>query len=203
MSPGDPIKIVCFGDSITGCRPREAYLDKYVKWSDLIQLMAEARLGAGRVTVLNRGFAGDQTLGALARLQADVLAELPAITIVLLGGNDWPEQRAATRTNLTAIVAQLKATGSQVLLLQYAVIPNPAAPEKTWFRLAQKNDLITAVAAEQAVPVVALQPAFDAAATTQSQSELVNAVDGVHLAPGGELVVARAVFAKLVELKWL
>ena len=195
--------IVCFGDSITGCRPREAYLDKYVKWSDLIQLMAEARTGAGSVTVLNRGLAGDQTPDALARLPADVLAELPAITIVLLGGNDRPEQRAATRTNLTAIVAQLKAAGSQVLLLQYAVVPNPAAAEKTWFHLAHKNDLIAAVAAEQAVPVLALQPAFDAARRTQSQPELVNAVDGVHLAPGGELVIARAVFTKLLDLKWL
>jgi hypothetical protein len=34
-------------------------------------------------------------------------------------------------------------------------------------------------------------------------TELVSAIDGVHLNPGGEIVYARAIFAELVRLGWV
>ena len=198
LAGAEPLRVVCFGDSITGDRPRKPYLDKYVKFSDLLQLTLETRLGTGNVVVLNRGWGGDKTPGALNRLQQDVLDEKPVIAIVLIGGND--KQEMPTKDNLTGMVQQLKAAKIKVLLLQYAVLD---VGEKTWHHLARNNDLIATVAKEQAVPTLALQPAFDAAVKTQPATELVNAVDGVHLAPGGELVVARAIFNKLAELDWI
>jgi lysophospholipase L1-like esterase len=202
LSAAEPLKVVCFGDSITGDRPRKPYLHQYVKFSDMLQLMLEAKLGTGNVVVLNRGWGGDKTPGAVKRLQEDVLDEKPAIVIMLIGGNDPKDDdaRAQTTANLTGMVQQLKAAKIKVLLLQYAVLD---AGEKTWRHLAGNNDLIAAVAKELDVPTLALQPAFDAAAKTQPATELVNAVDGVHLNPGGEIVVARAIFTKLVELGWI
>lgn len=199
----EPLRVICFGDSITGDRPRQPYLHQYVKFSDMLQLMVEARVGAGNVTVLNRGWGGDGTTGALKRLKEDVLDEKPGITIILIGGNDRAGRHDVTRTNLTSIVAQTKAAGSKVLLLQYHVVPNPEKPEKTWHHLAKNNDLIAAVAAEQQVPVLDMNAPMQAALKTQPQPELANAVDGVHLNPGGELVFARTIFAKLVELGWI
>lgn len=68
--------------------------------------------------VLNYGVAGDTT--ALARMRLEVmLKQKPRLTIVLLGGNDFLQKvpREQTQSNLVAIVTELQATGSAVLLL--------------------------------------------------------------------------------------
>ena len=79
-----PMRIVCLGDSITG----QPNLRAYLKWSFVLECMLEARIGEGKVTVLNRGIGGDTTGEALKRLQNDVLDEKPDIAIIMLGGND-------------------------------------------------------------------------------------------------------------------
>jgi len=207
------LKVVCFGDSITGNRPREAYLDKYIKWSDMLQLMLEARLGIGNTVVLNRGFAGDksysqpttQTPGAVTRLQADVLDEKPAIAVILIGGNDkkdTAEQKALTETNLNTIVKGCKDAGIKVLLLQYSVLPSPTKPEKTWFTLAGNNDIIAKTSVALDVPTLEMNPPMQEAAKVYPHDELANPVDGVHLAPRGEMVYARTVYTKIVDLGW-
>jgi len=219
-----PLRIVCFGDSITGNRPREAYLDKYMKWTDLLGLMVEARTGA-KVESLNRGWAGDATYakpgqsmpGAVGRYKADIIDDKPDIAVILISGNDkknTPEEQATTRANLEKIVSDTKAAGIKVLLLQYAVLgpqnnatsqPNAATQpaDKTWYHLAGNNTLIAEIAKKFDVPTLALQPAFDEAAKTQPREALVNKVDGVHLSPYGEITTARAIFNKLVELQWI
>jgi lysophospholipase L1-like esterase len=207
-------RVVCFGDSITGDRPRKPYLHQYLKFADVLQAMIEARAGVGSAAVLNRGWAGDATFpkpgqgmpGAVARLKEDVIDERPDVAVILIGGNDagskqvTPEQ---TRENLRAIARSLKEAGVRAVFLQYAVLLNPEKPDKAWTHLASNNATIAAVAEEFGFPTLALQPAFDAASKVQPLGELVNLTDGVHLAPGGELLVAKAVYAKLSELNWL
>lgn len=209
-----PFTVVCFGDSITGHRPGEPYLHQYLKWSDLLGLMIEARSGRSDVRVLNRGFGGDktyadprtQTPGAVHRLQAEVLDNQPDIAVVLIGGNDrkqTDEERRVTADNLDQMVKRMLDADIKVLLLQYAVLPNPESPERTWRHLSGNNDLIAQTAERHNVPTLALQPYFDRAIRHQPHRELMNPVDGVHLAPGGEIVLARAVFGKLVSLGWV
>ena len=48
-----------------------------------------------------------------------------------------------------------------------------------------------------------LGPPLKTAARRHPRTELVNATDGIHLNPRGEMVYARAIFAKLDELGWL
>ena len=57
-----PITVVCFGDSITGHRPNTVYQGNYVKYSDMLGLMLEAKMGPDRVRVINSGWAGDKQL---------------------------------------------------------------------------------------------------------------------------------------------
>ena len=224
----ETLKVVCFGDSITG-QPDHR---KFLKWSDILACMLEARLGPGRSEVLNRGIAGDTTDGALARVDGDVVKEKPGVVVVLLGGNDMhgvpPEARGAALAKVTAnlreVFRRIRAAGAKILALQYHVIPNPADPEAAWAHLPLANPCLAAVAAEGGAPVLALNEIMAAAYAEGSftalagrdasgaatwkterltQEHLVSAVDGVHLNPGGELVFARAVFAKLAELGWL
>jgi lysophospholipase L1-like esterase len=199
------LRIVCFGDSITGARPRENYRHAYLKYSDLLQLMLEARLGIGNAEVLNRGFAGQTSGQARLRLREDVLGEAPHIVIVLIGGNDGshPEfSTAQTRENLHAIFVEAQNAGIRVLALQYHFLPGPDT-SKAWHWLVGNNELIVGVANDLMIPTLDMNPIFQKVAAHAPRNELVNAEDGVHLNPGGEMVYARAIFSRLDELKWI
>ena len=195
------LKLLFLGDSITG----SSDLAHFLKFSHIVDCMIEARWGAGKAVVVNRGIGGDTTAGVLKRLQSDVLNEKPDIVVLLLGGNDAGQKQpqAVTRNNLRQIVTSLQASDSKVLLLQYHVLPNPDNSETTWTHLAENNGIIGEIAAEAGVPVLNMAPIMQTALETHQVSELVNGIDGVHLNPGGELVYARAVFARLLELGWL
>lgn len=202
------MKIVCLGDSLTGPAPSKPYLHQYLKWTDLVQFGLESQLGAGSVNVINQGKAGDTSTGALRELPARLLSHQPDIAIVLLGANDYSpqnrtEQTAAQfRENLTQIVRQAETAQIRVLLLEYFP-PRATNMEKVWTHGDQVNPVIAEVAAAESVPLLNLSPAFERAAQTQPLEELTNPVDGIHLNPGGEIVLATAVVQKLNELGWL
>lgn len=216
-----PCSIVCLGDSITGPRPGQAYLHQYVKWSDLLQLAIENRSGIGSVQVHNRGWAGDTSSappgaeppGALSRLQRDVLDLAPHICVMLMGGNNFAvlkqkpglraQVEATWRADLTELVGRMGAAGIKVLLLQYH-LPRAADPATAWDAHNGGDAITAAVAAERGLPLLALEPAFAAAVAAGATSEsLLNPIDGVHLNPLGEVIIARAVAAKLRALGWL
>jgi len=202
------LRIVCLGDSITGPRPDIRYLDHYAKFADLLQLVLETHLGAGNVEVINRGFAGNTSSQALARVDAEVVPLKPAIVTVLIGGNDYGGHGDPLvvgnqlRQNLIAIVGKVKKIGGKVLLLQYAD-PKADNMANVWTHLNAGNPVIAQVALEENVPTLELAPAFREAAKTHPLAELASPIDGVHLNPYGEVVVARAIFFKLLDLGWL
>lgn len=204
------LRVVCLGDSLTGDRPGKPYLHQYVKWSDLIQIGLESRLGWGQAVVINSGWAGGGSEGAVERLKRDVLDHQPDIVVVLIGGNDCrlkgqetlDQKLAKVQTNLTTIVERLHAAKIKVLLLQY---PQPFAVDmsKVWHHLDDANPVIAAVAKASGATTLELEPAFAAArAAGASPESLANAIDGVHLNPGGELVVAKMVLRRLIDLGW-
>jgi len=212
----DVLRVVVFGDSITGNRPAIDYRGDYLKYADLLQLMLEARLGVGKVEVINSGWAGDKTHprknegwpGGVGRLEEDLIAYGPDLSIILFGGNDNPktEERARqTQDNLQKIYQGAKDSGSKVLAVQYPeAIPDPSRAEKAWRHLQQKSDPLIAAAAKAAgVEVHSLAPAMAAAREKYPDNHLVVWPDGVHLKPQGEIVVARSLFEKLDELGWV
>lgn len=201
---GRPLTIVCLGDSLTGCRPGEPYRHLYLKWTDLLEFALEAKMGQGRVRVVNAGHAGDCTRahggcpGALARLRTQVIDERPDAALVLIGGNnkapDAPaELRDAVRPDLVRIGRELLDTGIRPIFLLYP--PAQAADEtRVWRHLETANPDIAAAAAELGIPCLDVGPAFRAAAASGIPlEELRDPVDGVHLRPVGELALARAI----------
>ena len=208
----EKLKVVCLGDSLTGPSPGQTYLDQYIKWSDLLQLALESALGSSRVEVINQGSAGDTSSGVLQHLQERLLQWQPNLAVILIGTNNFAKDRASSasdaqvsaglKEDLKQIVGAAKKAGIRVLLLQY---PDPRAQnmEKVWVHGNKGNPVIAQVGREEGVPVLDLKPHFDAAAQTQSLACLASPTDGVHLNPGGELVLTRAVIEKLRSLGWI
>ena len=219
-----PLRIVCLGDSITGPGPdapgkpaeydpsdgpsqQRQYLNSYAKYADLLQLVLETHMGEGKVEVFNRGWAGNTSTQALARVDSAVAPLKPAIVTVLIGGNDFgggvtPEVSQQLHTNLTSIVDKCKSAGAKVLLIEYAT-PRADDMSHVWTHLNAGNPVIAQVAKEEDVPTLELAPLFDEAAKTHALSDLASPYDGVHFNPYGEIVTSRAIYFKLLDLDWL
>ena len=199
------MKIVCLGDSLTGPGPETPYLNAYVKWPDLVQLGADATLGRGCATVINQGKAGEVSSGLLARMDERLVRHAPDVAIIWIGANNFAggvnrdEATAALASDLREIVHLSASAGALTLLLQYPE-PRAAVMDRVWRHASAGNDAIAMVALEAEVPLLDLRPAFHAAAVRWRLDHLACPVDGVHLRPGGELVVARAVLERLSEL---
>jgi lysophospholipase L1-like esterase len=134
------------------------------------------------------------------------LALSPDIVIVLIGGNNFSdlsktpgEQIAQFSADLTTIVRRVISSGSKLLLLQY---PRPRAEDmsKVWTHLDKGNVVTTGVALAEGVETLELAPAFEEASRRQPLETLLSPVDGVHLQPYGEIVVAHAVASRLQHL---
>ncbi len=69
--------------------------------------------------IINLGIVRETTFDIKNRLTQDVVARAPALTIVLVGGNDFLRRipKADTLQNIEEIVTTLKQSGSEVLLL--------------------------------------------------------------------------------------
>jgi acyl-CoA thioesterase-1 len=118
----EPARILVLGDSIAagyGLAADEAFPAR---------LESHLRRAGHEVRVIDAGVSGDTTAGGLARLDW-ALADRPHVVIVELGGNDGLRGIApqATRANLDAILARLKARGPRVLLTGMLAPPNLGA----------------------------------------------------------------------------
>ncbi|MEI6518848.1 MAG: SGNH/GDSL hydrolase family protein [bacterium] len=195
------LKVLCIGDSITGW----ADLSKYMKFSNVLELMIGVRVGFDAVTMTNKGIGGDTTQGVRERFHADVLQQQPDIVIMLIGGNDvarsFPQQQ--TRDNLNFMYSELKNANIRTLAMLYHVLPNPKNPATAWDTLDDNNQLIAETAKQYGIEILDMGSLMKDATKIYKYEELVNLNDGVHLNPGGELVFAKAIFNKLVELGWI
>jgi acyl-CoA thioesterase-1 len=109
-APGEGV--VFFGDSLTqgyGVRADESFPS-----------LVARQLG---IVFVNAGVAGDTTSAGLARIERDVLAHRPRLTVVEFGGNDFLRRvpLQATLDNLEAMVKALIARGSMVVILEVNV----------------------------------------------------------------------------------
>ncbi len=179
--------VLAFGDSLTagyGLKPAESFP---------AQLQATLRRKGLAARVHNGGVSGDTSAAGRGRM-AWVLSGLgakPDLVILELGANDMlrglsPEQ---TRTNLDAMITELKRRGIKVILAGMRAAPNMGAAYRGKF-----EPIFPALAKKHGV---ALYPFFMEGVAANNRLLLA---DGMHPNAQGVAVVVRAV-APLVEAK--
>ncbi len=166
-------RVLAFGDSLTlgtGVGPEQAY---------------PAILGelSGR-TVINAGIAGEETGEGLKRLPELLRQYEPDLVIVMHGGNDFLRRRdtLATKRNLAAIIEQVQASGSEVLLVS---VPEPGL-------LLRPDALYAELARDYQVPV-------EARILTRLQENPAMKSDQVHFNADGYQLLAEAIVTKLQD----
>jgi len=158
LQQGDPVRIVCFGDSITGVYYHSGGIRA---WCDMLGLALQKAYPYGNIEMVNAGISGHTTVNALARIESDVLAKKPDLVVVMFGMNDVTRVPLdAFTANTRNIVDQCEAIGAAVVLCTpNSVIENGARPNK---RLAEFSAAVREVAEEKKVLLVDTFQAWDA-----------------------------------------
>jgi lysophospholipase L1-like esterase len=109
-----PVRIVCFGDSVTGIYNHSGGRRA---WPDMLGIALRKTYPKAKLEVFNAGISGNTTARALARLDRDVLALKPHLVVVMFGLNDITlQQPKKYHDDLCAIVRRCRSGGAAVVL---------------------------------------------------------------------------------------
>lgn len=194
IAKGLPIKIVAIGSSSTfgtgASSPDNAYPAR-------LQAELKERLPGLPVTVLNKGIGGEEAEQMVLRFDADVLDEAPDLVLWQVGSNSVLLNHPAPGTLIHQGVEKLKASGTEVVLMnpQYA----PKIIAKGDIAL-QSVDTITATARDEEV---GLFNRFAAMRYWYEKEKMpfdqFMTSDGVHMNDWGYSCVAKLIAAELLE----
>ena len=216
--------IVCYGTSITRGFP-------YVPEGDTYPALLERRLNRilneeqTKATVVNSGVPGENTVEGLARIDEDVIAHEPSLTVVEFACNDVryePEKRVELEefeSNLNTMIDLIHDVCTEIIVCT----PTPIVDEfhvysqevdyyEPWGgcnnALLEYDEVIREVVADRQVLICDLQEAFmkqavraefdgatDDASDLTCLAHLISRYDGVHPTIEGQELVAAEVYS--------
>lgn len=146
---GKPVKVVCFGDSVTGVYYHSGSRRAY---TDMLGIALRRASGNANVEMINAGISGHTTVNALSRIDRDVLAHKPDLVTVMFGLNDMTRVSLKDyRANLKTIIEKCRGVGAEVVLATpNNVVDTPGRPTE---KLIQYCDVVREVGIELNVPV--------------------------------------------------
>ncbi len=190
---GEPTRIVCFGDSITG-----AYYHTGSRraWCEVLGIALREALPGARPEMINAGISGHTTVNALARLEQDVLARQPHLVVVMFGMNDVTRVPIDEfRGNLRAIVEGCQQANTAVLLCSpNSVVENAARPNAGLQEFAQA---VREVAGDAGCEFVDVFNAWQQARAQDEQAWRLEMSDEIHPNMNGHRRLAELVAATL------
>jgi lysophospholipase L1-like esterase len=149
LMSGEPVRVVCFGDSVTGVYYHTGSRRAY---TDMLGIALNRVSGMANVKMVNAGISGHTTVNGLARIDLDVLAHKPDLVTVMFGLNDMTRVSLDDyRANLKTIVEKCRAIGAEVVLATpNNVITTGGRPTE---KLITYCDVVREVGRELNVPV--------------------------------------------------
>ncbi len=173
---GQPTRVICFGDSVTGVYYHTGSRRAY---ADMLGIALRQLAPQSNVEVLNAGVSGNTTENALARIDRDVIAHRPDLVTVMFGLNDMTRVSLESyRANLKTIVERCQAAGAEVIL----ATPNNAVTtaDRPTEKLILYCDVIRSVGAELNVPVCDIYRELDAVRALAGMQWRLFMSDSIH-----------------------
>lgn len=183
----EPVKIVCFGDSVTGLYYHTGGVRTY---TDMLGIALERAYPKSDVIAVNAGISGHTTANALARIDKDVLAHRPDLVTVMFGLNDMVkiDDIAAYRKNLAEIISRCRATGAEVVLCTpNSVITTGSRPKD---KLEKYCEAVREVAADEGVGLCDSFAAFEAMREADPLGWRLTLSDEIHPNMAGHKAIA-------------
>ena len=193
-------RIIFFGDSITelGAGP-----------GGYVTLVKDSltKSSGGTIEVIGAGISGNRVPDLLARVDRDVIARKPTLTIIYIGINDvWHWQsfnkgtpKADYEAGLKELITRIQKAGSQVILCTPSVIGEKRAGTNSMdTMLAEYAEISRTVAHTMGVQICDLNTAFAdylRAHNPQDVEKGILTTDGVHLNAEGNRFVAEQMLA--------
>ncbi|MDB6093796.1 MAG: hypothetical protein JWM32_1358 [Verrucomicrobia bacterium] len=177
LETGQPVRIVAFGDSITGVY---YHTGGRRAWCDLVGVALHRVYPSANIEMINAGISGNTTTDALKRIDADVLAHHPQLVIVMFGMNDVARSTAEDfRSNLKQIVERIRANGGEVLLMTPNWI-SPGDANRPVIKVADFAQIMREIGREMNAPVADASRAFQAVELTDHRAWLGLMSDTIH-----------------------
>lgn len=199
-------RIVFFGDSITEMGAAPGGYVSLVKDS-------LARSSAGTIEVLGAGISGNRVPDLLARIDRDVIARNPTLTVIYIGINDvWHWQsfnkgtpKAEYESGLKELITKIQSAGSRLILCTPSVIGEKRAGTNAMdTMLAEYAAISRSVARATGAELCDLQAAFADYLRTHNPQDAESGIlttDGVHLNTAGNRFVAEQMLAAIAKYR--
>jgi lysophospholipase L1-like esterase len=158
LRTGQPLKIVCLGDSVTGIYYHTGGRRAY---PEMLPLALQKVFPEAAVAVINAGISGNSTRDGLRRLDKDVLAHKPNLVTVMFGLNDCARLPIDEyRTNLITIIHKCRAIDADVMLCTpNGVLETTGRPVK---KIREYGDVMHTIAREEKVAYCDVFAAYQA-----------------------------------------
>lgn len=191
LETGQPVRIVCFGDSVTGVY---YHTGGRRAWCDLVGIALQRLYPRARLEMINAGISGNSTTDALPRMAADVLRHRPQLVLAMFGLNDVTRVSPDDfRANLRQIVQRSRQAGAEIILMTPNLVSD-GDDKRTPGKVAAYAQITREVGQELAVPVTDTFRAFQSVQTTDHRAWLGLMSDTIHPnLRGHKLLAAEAV----------
>jgi len=186
LESGKPVKIVCFGDSVTGLYYHTGGRRTY---TDMLGVALKQIYPKANIEMINAGISGHTTENALARIEKDVLAHNPDLVTVMFGLNDLVKVEIGQyERNLSEIAQKIRANGSGVVFCTpNAVMETEARPIAA---LQDYCEVVRANSIEAGIPLCDCYANFEKMRETDPENWRLTLSDEIHPNMGGHKGIA-------------
>lgn len=184
-----PVKIICFGDSVTGVYYHTGGRRAYTA---MVAAALEEAYPEAEVTAINAGISGNTTADGLRRIEKDVLAHEPDLVTVMFGLNDMVRVPIPDfKVNLGQIVKRCREAGAEVLLCT----PNSviSTSSRRIGTLVEYCEAIREVAAEHETPLCDVHATFEALRNRDPVAWRLTLSDEIHPNMDGHKLIAETI----------
>ncbi|MFA7174096.1 MAG: SGNH/GDSL hydrolase family protein [Kiritimatiellia bacterium] len=196
----EPVRVVCFGDSITGIYYHSG---NRRAWPEMLKIALNRLYPKADVTVVNAGISSQTTVHGLARMQKDVLDRKPHLVVIMFGMNDLaygtvtPEQDAARKVsfagNLKTMVGKCRDAGAEVILCTQNPVYPEASPARLPQRLGEFAEIICRMGAELKGPVTDIYAEWSALKSADPHAWRLLMSETIHPSMAGHKRMAEQV----------
>ncbi|MDA1165227.1 MAG: GDSL-type esterase/lipase family protein [Planctomycetota bacterium] len=194
---GEPVTVVCFGDSVTGVYYHTGSRRAY---TDMLGIALQRVSGSQNLRMVNAGISGNTTVNALSRIDRDVLEHKPDLVTIMFGLNDMTRVPLDDyRANLKAIVEKCRAIGAEVVLATPNNVINSSG--RPTDKLITYCDAVREVGQELDVPVCDSYQRLDAVRTNDAFDWRLLMSDAIHPNMDGHQRIAEQLAQTITGLR--